>query len=123
MINTRALTNPSPADANLRTGIDPLGMLREGSYDSNRFSYFHGKFKTRNTQFSASKNPLRAGGIIPFPTPSMETPNHPMPLNALVDKPLPIYDLYHTPLAPQYNPLAVTLDSDFIKKYNTVNKI
>ena len=120
MINTRALTNPSPADANLKTGIDNLGMFREGN---NSNPYFHGKFNLRNTQFSAPENPLRAGGIIPFPTPSMETPNHPMPLNALVDKPLPIYDLYHSPLAPQFNPLAVTLDSDFIKKYNTVNKI
>ena len=46
MINTRALTFASPSDANLRTGQDTLGMFREGSYDSNRFSYFHGKFNS-----------------------------------------------------------------------------
>lgn len=46
MLNTHALTNPTPLDINLRTTGDPLGMLCEGSYDSNRFSFFHGKHPT-----------------------------------------------------------------------------
>ena len=37
MYNLRALTRASPNDANLRTGIDPLGMLRKGGYDSNKW--------------------------------------------------------------------------------------
>jgi hypothetical protein len=46
MISINALTNPTPLDINLRTTGDPLGMLCEGSYDSNRFSFFHGKHPT-----------------------------------------------------------------------------
>jgi len=117
MINTHALTNPSPADSNIRTGMDRLGMLREGS----NTSYFHGKFNSR--QFSVPENRLSNGGIISFPIPQTVTANHPVPFtNALTDKPLPMYDLYHSPLAPQFNPLAVTLDMDFVKKYNTVKQ-
>ena len=41
MLNTRQLTNPSPSDINLRNGSDPLGMLRQGGYDRNRYSYYH----------------------------------------------------------------------------------
>ena len=45
MINTRQLTRASPSDANLITTGDPLGMLHEGSYDRNRFSYYHNSSK------------------------------------------------------------------------------
>ena len=48
MISINALTNPTPLDINLRTTGDPLGMLCEGSYDSNRFSFFHGKHPSIN---------------------------------------------------------------------------
>ena len=45
MINTRQLTRASPSDANLITTGDPLGMLHEGSYDRNRFSYYNNTSK------------------------------------------------------------------------------
>jgi len=102
MINTRALINPSPADENLRTG-NRLGM--EGKQ-----SYFHGKFYKE----FAPENRLGSGGIISLPT-QINT-NQPF-RNELTDTPLPVYDLYHSPLAPQFNPLAVTLDTEFIKKH------
>ena len=45
MYNLRLLTRPSPNDANLRTGIDPLGMLRRGEFDRTRNQYFHNTHK------------------------------------------------------------------------------
>ena len=86
MINTRQFTRPSPSDGNLRTTGDPLGMLREGSYDQNRYSYYHNlppkQISNRtNDIFNHSicvggyssdyringKPSLLKGGIIPFP--------------------------------------------------------
>ena len=117
MINTHALTNPSPADGNLRTGMDRLGMLREGNYDSNRFSYFHGNFNTHNRtdrmlnskggNHHTSNTNIFSGGIVTFPIPISQA-HHPVPVkNALIDAPVIPYDLYHTPLAPQFNPIAL----------------
>ena len=107
MINTRALTFASPSDANLRTGQDTLGMFREGSYDSNRFSYFHGKFNSNKIErMSYYNNFIPSGGIMSFPVSDKESAHHPIPFkNALTDKPLPVSDLYHSVLAPTYNPL------------------
>ena len=84
MINTRQLTRPSPSDSN--TG-DPLGMLREGSYDQNRYSYYHNlppkRINNRTNdifnhsicvggyssdyRINGKPSPL-SGGIIPFPS-------------------------------------------------------
>ena len=50
MINTRQLTRPSPSDANLRITGDPLGMLCEGSYDRNRYGYYHNSPKQLNNR-------------------------------------------------------------------------
>ena len=77
MYNLRALTRASPNDANLRTGIDPLGMLRKGGYDSNRNPYFHNTHKhlsnrTNNIFNHIGKpiNPLHKGGILPLDIPN-----------------------------------------------------
>ena len=87
MINTRQLTRPSPSDSNLITTGDPLGMLREGSYDQNRYSYYHNlppkRISNRTNdifnhsicvggyssdyRINGKPSPLR-GGIIPFPS-------------------------------------------------------
>ena len=119
MINTRALTFASPSDANLRTGQDTLGMLRGGNYDSNRSSFFHNtkllNNRTAGMISAEEKQSISDVGIISFPVPTTETPNHPIPFkNALTDAPIVPYDLYHSPLAPQFNPIAVT--TDFVKK-------
>ena len=84
MINTRQLTRPSPSDSN--TG-DPLGMLLEGSYDQNRYSYYHNLPPKRisnrtndifnhsisvggySTDYRINGKPsLLKVGIIPFPS-------------------------------------------------------
>jgi hypothetical protein len=119
MLNTHALTNPSPADANLRTSGDPLYMLKEGGYDLNRYSYFHYKPRHINNRTADMINSgagnhltrkplLTRSGIIPFPVPFGASPNHPVPVfNALIDAPIKPYDLIHSPLAPQFNPMSM----------------
>lgn len=118
MLNYRALTSPSPNDANLRTTGDPLGMLREGGYDNNRYLYTKGSSRVHINNLTsdpfnhtisiggynskgATINPnqyitgLSKGGIVPFPTkPQTQTigneyTNNPVPLiNALVAAPV-----------------------------------
>ena len=77
MYNLRALTRASPNDANLRTGIDPLGMLRQGGYDSNRNPYFHNTHKHLSNRtndifnhIGKPINPLYKGGILPLDIPN-----------------------------------------------------
>ena len=59
MYNLRALTRASPNDANLRTGIDPLGMLRGGEYDRNRNQYFHNTHKHMSNRTNDIFNHIR----------------------------------------------------------------
>ena len=59
MYNLRALTRASPNDANLRTGIDPLGMLRKEQYDLNRNPYFHNTHKHLSNRTNNIFNHIR----------------------------------------------------------------
>jgi len=117
MLNTHALTNPSPADQNLRTG-NHLGMHKGGS--NSTFFHATNRRTINSADANLEKRSMLAEGIIPFSLPTIGG-HHPIPFkNALIDKPLPVYDLYHSPIAPQFNPLALSIDTDFVKKYNTV---
>ena len=126
MLNYRALTSPSPNDANLRTTGDPLGMLREGGYDNNRYLYTKGSSRVHINNLTSDpfnhilglhKNAVsNLGGIVPFPpkqqtqTIGNEYTNNPGPLiNALVAAPvLPqVSELVDKPLPPNINPIAV----------------
>jgi len=119
MLSYSSLIRPSPNDGNLRTHGDPLGMLREGGYDSNRYLYTKGNAKIHlNNRTSDAFNHILGthknavtnyGGIVPFPakqqtqTIGNEYTNNPVPIrnaliqapvyhiiNGLVDKPLPV---------------------------------
>ena len=89
MLNTRALTRPSPNDANLKTSGDPLGMLRRGAYDQNRNPFYVAKrhlSNNTNDNFNHLKmiggynnggqrirdtlNAASKGGILPLDTPN-----------------------------------------------------
>ena len=118
MLNYNALIRPSPNDANLRTTGDPLGMLREGNFDSNRYYFSKGlKHISINNRTSdpfnhtlstggynsdgATIHPnhkitaVSKGGIVPFPPEKQqqyignEYSNNPVPLiNAFVAAPI-----------------------------------
>jgi hypothetical protein len=126
-----ALLQPSPNDANLRTSGDPLGMLREGSYDLNRFQYYPYRNNVNiwnrtddifnHTRSSGGYNnngvtiypdkvinmTQNAGGINPFPPKQ----NNILPVrNALVNEPVypKISQLVDKPPPAQINPIAAT---------------
>ena len=127
MLNTRALTYPSPADANLRPQSDGLLMLREGGNDLTRFYYYKGlpkhKMSNRKTIVSMGgynngnvTSATTKGGIVPFPPMAQQqstgnqVSNDPVPvLNALVDWRInpKMNKLIDAPLPPQINPLAL----------------
>ena len=67
MINTRQLTRASPSDANLITTGDPLGMLKEGSYDRNRFSYYVGNKHISNRTNDIFNHSISSGGYTSKP--------------------------------------------------------
>jgi len=112
MLNTRALTNPSPSDANLQPNADRLGMLREGPHDLDRFFFYSGPSRilsnglndpfdhsysvggydanTRRVDGTVSAN--GGSGIIPFPPKAQQQyigdmySNTPVPVrNALIE--------------------------------------
>jgi hypothetical protein len=106
MLNLRHLTRASPNDANLRTGIDPLGMLRQGGYDMNRNQYFHNTHKRLSNRTDDIFNhirepnggyngagfrlndvltPNRKGGILP-----LDLPNGIQPMRNALTNPLVI---------------------------------
>lgn len=96
MINTRALTRPSPSDANLLPSTDGLTMALEGGNDLNRFFYYKGVLnKSINTINNMTSNPFNhtfstggyhdsskaftgsftannKSGVIPFPSLSLQ---------------------------------------------------
>ena len=75
MLNLRQLTRPSPNDANLRTTGDPLGMLRMGDYDRNRFGFYHNApHKKINNQTGNIFNHIRTPTVSPM-TPSLHKQN------------------------------------------------
>ena len=124
MINTRQLTRPSPSDLN--TG-DPLGMLREGSYDQNRYSYYNNlppkRINNRTNDifnhslstggFSTDNRIHGKSGIIPFPTMKSkqnienQVSNNTIPfVNPLIYGQINPVSLTDKPLPPTINPIA-----------------
>lgn len=129
MYNLRLLTRPSPNDANLRTGIDPLGMLRRGEFDVTRNQYFHntnkrlsnrtndifnhirepnGGYNGANFRLHGIITPNEKGGILPLDKPNGIQPIRnaiiaPLVLpkvNALIDfQPVPVNPLLPPPSA------------------------
>ena len=125
MLNTRALTRPSPNDANLRTSGDPLGMLRLGKYDQNRNPFYVAKrhlSNNTNDNFNHLRmiggynndgqrirdkiNAANKGGILPLDTPNGTQPfrnalTAPMlvpKVSKLIDfKPVPMNELITPP--------------------------
>ena len=63
MLNLNPLTYPTPNDNNLHSR-DPLGMLRMGSYDNNRFYYspVHGKHHMPNNTNNIFNHRVSVGG-------------------------------------------------------------
>ena len=99
MLNLRPLTRPSPNDANLRTTGDPLGMLRMGNSDRNRFGFYHNAPHKINNQtgniFNHIGKPL---------TPSLHKPNPTKNINYVTS-----YIPFINPLIyGQPNPVALT---------------
>ena len=124
MINTRQLTRPSPSDLN--TG-DPLGMLREGSYDQNRYSYYNNlppkRINNRTNDifnhsfstggFSTDNRIHGKSGIISFPTMKSkqhienQVSNNTIPfVNPLIYGQINPVSLTDKPLPPTINPIA-----------------
>ena len=132
MLNLRQLTRPSPNDANLRTGIDPLGMLRLGMYDRDRNEYFHnthshlsnrtnnifnhirepnGGYNADGFRLHGIITPLEKGGLLPLDKPNgiqsvrnaIIAPLVLPKVSALIDfQPVPVNDLAPPPSALRY---------------------
>ena len=111
MLNLRLLTRPSPNDANLRTGIDPLGMLSRDGY---RNPYFHNTHKHLSNRTNDIFNHIigtnstsnKKGGILPLHLPNgiqsvRNTLTAPLVIpkvNALIDfQPVPVNELVTPP--------------------------
>ena len=98
MLNTRALTRPSPSDYNLRTSVG-LGMMHGDS------AYYHNslpKGSSRTLSIDKPVNLLKLGGISTLPP----TPYSVKPMiNALIDNPYRPYKLTDAPPPSQINPI------------------
>ena len=115
MLNTHALTNPSPSDANLQLNTDGLGILREGVHELDRFFFYTGSrhppktllnnpfryeistggYDNTKRRIDGTLSALGVGGILPFPPAPQQqnignqVSNDPVPVvNALVDRQL-----------------------------------
>lgn len=136
MLNTRSLTLPTPADINLRLTGDPLGMLREGSFDQTRYNFYNniparlsnrtndifnhyqsvGGYNGDGWNYRGKITALNVGGISTLAPPppkqyaGNQVTNNPIPfVNALIYAPVhpEINALVDKPLPPNINPIAV----------------
>lgn len=114
MLNLRQLTRASPNDANLRTGHDPLGMLREGEYDSNRYQYYHnthtymgnGTDDIFNHLLSNPLSPSGKGGILPLDVPNgIQSVRNALIAPLVIPKIHALIDFQPVPQQPLVNPV------------------